>query len=658
MLSALILLSAAQADPAVSLEATARPLHEVLKSLSEKSGQSHTSSVAHANEVVLIRFKNRPVSEVRRKLAWALDASWTQTETGWVLARSELRTREIAAEAATIRRKEVEDLFARVRERVKNSPSAYDRKQTALKAVHKGNLDEPWNAGPAGYWLRQIWLELGVDATANSPSEGALTYSDQPNANQKALPPGALKALTRMQDELIELGQETDRVTVHTNFGRRPMKTIFKLYRMGSAYRIWMTTYGHAGERMYHAGQGSWDFGFSPYSSGDELGRRAPNETFALSKLSAEFEKVREPNAEISGLYREVPQVKVSPELTQSLLNPETTDPLSFWTSEAMLQWAGEKSVCAVLPDRLEFAARFCLSPGKFQLGKFKVIAEPVGSLRHVSEPNWFLARPVSGPATEKTRFNRRALGNFLRDAYTRKKETIDAHARYSWEAGKQVQYFGFWSTLRKTLWRMGVEPYAYAESHPYELWALIGSLQEPTDKLKSGRLVPFAQASERQKALMTTLANMGDFFEREPGSNIRDIQLEPTEWMTNGLPAQTTFAVVGATDIALRRPGTSQIMGHLEPPRSAAELGQALVHEPKVDMSTYGNVEMGPRSQLFAQFRPIPGLLLDAKFLVDFQPSKPFKAADLPDDFVKAIQEAHRTARSKSNGSGLEAGY
>jgi len=652
MFGPLLLLGAIQSDPLVSLEATARPLAEVLETLSAKSGVKHAAAPSHAKEVIMIRFKDRPLSEVRRKLGWSLDATWTETASGWTLERTPLRTKEIEAESLAVLKKEAAELLARVDERIKAGGTPYERIQKAAKAEHKGNLDLPWQQGPAGHWLLKIWKELGTEAIAASPAEGMVTYSDQPNANQKPLPPAAISMLASMHDELIQLNQETPRVTIHSNFGKRPMKTLIKLFRTGSTYRVWLTAYGSSGEMLYNCGYGGHDLGLNPYSRANELGTRVAAETFDLSPLSAELEKVREPHAEIFRPGEAPTPIKASQELIQKFINPETTDPLAYWNVEALSKWAGDKSICVVLPDRLDFASRSCLSPGKFQLGKFKAVAESVGLLKHVVEPNWFLGKAVNSPASEKTRFNRRALGNFLRDSYARKEETFESYARYMWEAGDPVKFFGFWTTYRRTMARLGVKPYALAESHPHEVWALIGSFNQPIDQLKAGKLITYGQATPAQRALMMNLARGSGMIEKEPGTQVRDIQLEPTEWMEPTTLQGATFAVVGATDIAVRREQTSVPTGYVEPPRSAEELGRGLAYLPTLDLTNFGTVVMGPRHRLLVQFKPIAELKIADSFLMGFEPSKPFKPADLPTDFVRALEEGYRAAR-KANGSG-----
>lgn len=660
MINVLLLTLMAQTDPQVSLAVRARPLKEVLTSLTDQSGVKLSCAPEHANEIMVIRFKDEPLSTVRKKLAWALDAEWKQSQTGFVLQRSEARTKEIAVAASDARVKTAQTFMEKVREKLKATPTAYERIQAFLKHQPSGNLDAPWQASPAGWYLLQIWLDLGPVAVASAPADGYLTYSNVPNSAQKKLPEAALKHLTAMEDELSQLAdsaQDDPKASNYLksfgyNLSRRPMKYIVKLWQIGSSSRIWMTAYGAAGETMFTIGESSMKFGTNAYAAPDELGKRAPAESFELTGLQKEFERLREPRAEVSGIFEEIPQMKATPALTEALLNPEKVDPLDFWNAEAILNWAKDKEICVCLPDRFDFATRSCLQPGKFQLGKLKAIAEPVGALKVVPEPQWFLGRPTNGPVSEKQRFNRAVLGRFLRANYSAKAETIPAAASYLFDGTKQAVYFGFWSTYRKTLWRLGVDPLEEMETHPYESWALLGSLKLSIPELAQGASVTYGAAIPRQKQLMTSLAVAG-YLEKEPDSTLRDIQLEPTEWMEGGLSPQSSFVVVGVQQYAIRRlPAKGTPIGMMEPIRTAGELGKAAQSWDKFDLSQYGDVELGLRSRLLSRFKPTNGLLLEDAYLTGFEPvGKPVKARDLPQDFIRAAEQAYREAKRKDTG-------
>lgn len=651
MTAALIFLISAQSDPLVSIDLRARPVREVLQTISESTKVSHECAPSHANEILVLRFKDKPVSEVRKKLAWALDATWTETPKGWTLARTEARTREIEAEAKAYRKKEVETLFAKIRESMKSTPTAYTRIQAALKSAPSGDLDAPVRSSPAGYWLLQTWLEIGADVVASSPLEGYITYSNLPNKAQRALPAGGQKALDNMREELLQIAQDAPDSQVWQQHARKPLKVIVKIYRIGSTYRIWLTAYGAAGEELYSFGYSSSNILGSAYDKPDELGKRALAEVFNLSPLQSEFEKVRDPKAEISGILEPIPKMTASPELLDALLNPEKVDPLDYWNAESILRWAGDKSVCVCLPDRFDFATRSCLQRGKFQLGKLKAIAEATGSLKTVPEPNWHLGRPVNSLSSERTRFNRAAFGSFLRSSYENKAERFEDYAKYSWEAGKQSVYFGFWSTIRKTMWKLGVEPYPESDSHPYETWSLVGSMNKSMAALQRGELLTYAQATPRQKELMVTMA-VWNGAELEPGTKVLDIQLESTEFMENGLSPYATFGTVGMQDIGIRRVLKSPTGGSMERVLSASDIGKQFAREPKLDLTNYGQIEMGMRSRILTRFKPAANLQMDETFETGFtQKSKPFDSKNLPEEFLKAAELAHRAERSKATG-------
>lgn len=656
MIPVLLLAAVCQTDPAVTLDVRARPLSEVLTSLTEQSGIKLSCAPEHANEIVVLRFKNKPLSTVRKKLAFAIDAEWKQNQSEFVLQRPEARAKEIAAQAAELRAKSINAFLDKVREKLKATPTAYERIQAFMKIPESGNLDAPWQASPAGYYLLQIWLDLGPVAIASATGDTVLTYSDTPNSAQKQLPEAAMKHLSQMQEELTQLADEAKddpkAATYMKNFGyrvARPMKTIVKLAAQGSSYRIWMVAYGAAGERLYSVLQSSMNFGTNAYAAPDELGKRAPAENMNLTGLQKEFERVREPHAEYSAFGEKQERTQATPQLIEAILNPEKIDPLDFWSTEAMLAWAKDKDICVCLPDRFDFATRSCLLPGKFQLGKLKAISEPVGGLKVVPEPDWLLGRSTNAPATEKARFNRKALGRFLRANYENKAEAIVPTANYMFEAGKSAVFFGFWSTYRKTLWRLGVEPMADGESHPYETWALLGSLKLSVPEMERGASITFGGATPRQKQFMTTLA-MGGYLESEPDANLRDIQTEPTEWMEKGLDPQTTFVVLGVQQYAVQRVKKEIFPGVIDRVRTAEEFGRASSNWPKFDLSQYGDVNLGIRSRLLTRFKPTFGLYFEDPFDLRFEPvGKPVKASELPPDFLQAAERAYREAKKKN---------
>lgn len=655
MINSLLLLMAAQADPALSLDLRARPLSEVLEAISKSTQVSHVAAPAHAKEIMLIRFKDRPLSEVRRKIAWALDATWTQTESGWTLARASERTKEIDYEARAVRRKSVAEFFTKLREKMKATPTAFSRIEAASKSGNSRDLDAGARASFLGYWTHQIWLDLGADVVADTPLEGSMTFSDSPNSAQRPLPSVAKKHLEDMVAEGREFAQIAATGSAVKLYGTRPLKTLVKLFRLGSSYGIWLTAYGPSGEELYSITNTSSQFGTNAYAKPDELGKRAPNETFPLSPLQAEYERVRERQAEFAGNLEPIKMVTASEELIESLLNPEKVDPLSYWNSEAVLRWADTKSVCVCLPDRIDFAARYCLQPGKFQLGKFKQIAEEVASFKTVGEPNWFLGRPSNGPASEKSRFNRSALGTFLRASYEKRAEAVDGFARYHFEAGKQAVYFGFWSTIRETFWKFGVKPIPDADSHSHEVWALLGSMKKAVAALEGGQLLLYSNATPAQKALMSSLVFSNPYLVPEPDSNLVDLQLEPTEWPAGGLGPGSSFAVVGAKDIAILAKHEDPQMAAFARPKSATEIGIEQARNSKLDLAaTFSKVVLGPRSRLLVRFKPIPQLVSDESIFINFGPvSKPIAATDLPADFVRAAQESWRAERAKVSAGG-----
>lgn len=656
MIPVLLLTAVAQSDPAVTLNVRARPLSEVLSSLSEQSGIKLSCAPEHANEILVLRFKNKPLSTVRKKLAFAIDAEWKQNQSEFVLQRPEARAKEIAAQAGEIKAKSINGFLDKVREKLKATPTSYERIQAFLKHPASGNLDAPWQASPAGHYLLQIWLDLGPVAIGTATGDVTLTYSDTPNSAQKQLPEAAMKHLAQMQEELSQLADEAKddpkAAAYMKNFGyriARPMKTIIKLAAFGSSHRIWLVAYGASGEQLYTAFQSSTSFGTDAYAAPDELGKRAPAENLNLTGLQKEFERVREPRAEYSAFGEKQARVQATPELIEALLNPEKVDPLDYWSTEAVLAWAKDKDICVCLPDRFDFATRSCLLPGKFQLGKLKAIAEPVGGLKVVPEPDWFLGRSTNAPATEKARFNRPALGRFLRANYENKAETIVPTANYMFEAGKTAVYFGFWSTYRKTLWRLGVEQMPDGESHPYETWALMGSLKLSIPEMERGASITYGGATPKQKQLMTTLARSG-YLESEPDANLRDIQTEPTEWMEKGLDPQTTFVVLGVQQYAVQRVKKEIFPGVIDRVRTAEEFGRASASWPTFDLSQYGEVNLGIRSRLLTRFKPTVGLFFEDPFDTKFEPvGKPMKASELPPDFLQAAERAYREAKKKN---------
>lgn len=565
-LIAVLLLGLGLQDAPISLEARAVPASEVVASIAKQSGQKLATGQEISRELVVARFTDQPLSQVKARFEELFEATWTAEPDGTLRLQptpeqrtaQRLRKRELALRRSerlladfkkqwaktpkpTNLRKYVEDQAAAAKsEGTPITPSNFALSAPSAPAAMAKAIDPrgesedlPEMPSPGRWLLGQFAAQLSPAVLADSMLGNRKVYSDRPNALQ-TLFPGSIVALANQNMSLMRqiILKVTGNGIFTSGFGADEEGNQIP----GSPIRI--------------------DFNriFSPAS---RLLIVLQNSNLSLRLVTTEgkvlqFEDLElggdeeDPDGEFEKLSKDQTQLEVD-ERVRSLvtdtrmvpaqwmptfLKPEEIEPMSLLPAEALFAVSKlkRKPSLSVAPDLTPI---LCARSSQLTLANFRISL--ISDYDWRESASWLVVRPKDPATFRVNHFPRTQLGQWAR----------------KWVKGETA-------TVEEGLALEGVA----AQSFFPELYAGVigfpGSCNRPNGpfakilrifgaRRTSAAGVTVREIPELGSILFPAILNLQEGFEGD-GSEMSytslPTQFEPTEVLARGLPPETRISV------------------------------------------------------------------------------------------------------------------
>ncbi|MCH8274300.1 MAG: hypothetical protein IH851_05875 [Armatimonadetes bacterium] len=599
--------------------------------LSEQSGVKVRVAAPLADEVLVLKAKDVPLSQIMDRLAEVLHAEWEEAEDGYLLSRpkdlqEELERKDHAERAAAIQRYLDEDA-----KHLASLETAEQRAQAATRSLRQVLIDRnnrirneygsfsPDLDAPADLLLKRMLISIGSDELASIPYYKPVAYSTRSTAAQRPLGPEAAGFIQEyIETETALLGLPDD-PSLSDDFIRPWVDRVFGAARKpGGVGKVLVFCWQyrdalHCVSAVYTKDGSVRSIGFRRYrlsrrGSGDGSDEVIkPGGDVSLSALSREFHDLfpHDPNMYLP--YQMDPSPKrLSAGLRQSLLNPEQSDPLSFTVTDAVfgVADASDSMLVGCLSDSMLQSVRQSISGSSVSLGSFVNLAENAGDSIERKD-GWLVIKPRNPVACERYRLPRDPLGRFTRAIHEAGKIGLRSYSRLYFESGDPVPASALDDHYIWMLVAAGVRPMT---GSPLDRWLyyLLGSLSDSQwQLLNRGRVIDVGALSPVQKGFVQDWAASGvSITHRAPGpenEDIPDLMLPGSECIPLGVRSGTPFTVERTQRTAIvnvKRADADATDAIFNWPLDASKIGQIagdLIH---------GNAVSGPGDLMSGTYR------------------------------------------------------
>lgn len=429
------------------------PAKRVFASMSEILGEKHEAAPGVADDLLFVDVKGASAEELRSRIAWALSATWSKEEAGWVLRRSPRQSQEewdrmfkqreiglknafakfeLKAGLSPFSESDAEALIARIQSEAQRPRTDYRSRYEARMSISRQL--------PEGRLSQRLMASFDPVVFNALPLNEATVLSSKPNSMQRLLPFSVASALEAFQKEyavwqkalasLPDLDEEDEEAAMQAY---NPLSSfLMKRPALSSPLakvNVVVENYADSiqlGFQVLDADQNViadeyesvtlMDPFYEEMVSGGDLagsGEKFPlgeHSKNLIDHMSHEWREMEEDEP--------TPAPPLSREVRQMLLRPESHDPASWLLTEVLTGYAKslDKNVviaprdlfymCLVLTMEAGITAQVCerllLSPALFE---------------RTTEGEWLQARLWSAPLVRKHQRSPTALGKALRSA-------------------------------------------------------------------------------------------------------------------------------------------------------------------------------------------------------------------------------------------------
>ncbi len=587
----------------VTFEARAASADRVLEALSEACGTRLTCSTAVAKEVLAVKVREAPLSELMDRIATAASAVWRREGSSYRLIRTqeiEKREREAHFQA---RLEAIRKAQEALRERIAKLPpfDTEEARQIGIQAQvlvdrarqERENLGQSfWNQQqalgdrlPSGRLAMRLAALLDPAILASELGPTKIAFSLRPNRMQKPLPKQAEHALAEFaRESAVMLDAQPQRPNADDVYSFGP--ALFNYFRP-------VQTADASPARLVVQAR-SWSWAGHSYSVtayvANSSGRILAEPEFTLQSeqaapggASVPAAKQGEPDIELSPLSKELSEKirrlvdssnfagrpALSPGLKEVFLHPESRDVGELVATDAAFAIANSNgtNLVACLTDVFSLYSVWMLGTGTVKPSQ---VSSELGSTRTgMSERTvggWTLLRPARPYESRLQKADRAALGRLLREAAQMDRVSIDAMAQYALTCQLDPD-----QTIAIPL-LMVVAPEGSRDvgNSNWETLKLHGSLTPGQRRvLASGGRLQYPQLSPMQKALVERIVYVtGDMIHEARGAqpmydgdtriySHHTLLRLPTERFPDGLPIGTALRLSVRSETALYLKGT-----------------------------------------------------------------------------------------------------
>jgi len=704
------------ASPKITYTSVAVPVNRALTEIGKQASLHLEAVPAISSEVLILRVKDVPLDELMKRIATTTSGEWQPIDGGYRLIPNNLVRRQ---EEQTEKNAYVAGLSKTLGELVKSLNPPPPPKNTGTKTKGKGEDDAAAeemaaqfgfgaSQTPAGKAVIKLMQGIGVQNLASIDEKSRIVYSTNPTRMQRALPGNWNAVLTQLVTEhntyatklqkekaenAVNAVEETEQMKkLKEMFGNfeddmkpiegTPTKAILVCSRqqLFGGLSIVLKVYNEKGQVIITGEQtlASVDSDFSQLVQekvAEAKGEKKPTQTPVAEKPIEFSATTKEFQASTNFMTMATGGSKLSDELKVKLLNPEMYDPLSFADSEALIEIANRRNeqLVADLPDEMQSIFGMAISTTGGGEGGASKNVTPTAYLAQIKNnvavteaDGWLTAKAVKPAEARRKRFDRAALGQFIRAADAKGAISLDDLAAYALKADSPMENQG--PMMYIIMFAPNAMQSGLQGATDWDMLRFYGALS-PTSKkmLVDGGRLPFSQLNPTQAAALRQMAfgpnesltldedeKKGDtglpkiwksMFMRAAGG---DYRTEPTEVMPNGLPAE------GFVTLNFTNEHVAKATGNVPAMMANATLGadelalfkfmsesesmqQFSAMMPKIE-----EVKLGKREVYDFKFIVAQGVSMSQSLNNDSFDSRQgsVKMTNLPDDFQKQIQE------------------
>jgi|GEM_PF-5386669 len=555
-------------SPALTITAPATRLERLLPEISKRLGTELIPVGPIKDAVVVVRLDKAPIAEVMARLAEVTYAEWEKTPSGYKLARSVKKERELRRLALNERAADIAAAIAKASTRLVEKPEfddaeakqlldsllAFDKARAANK--ERDFLPPPtatFQRGPASRALLKILRAMPPEVLASVPQGTTATFSNRPTALQSRLPVDVepiLKALAREQSVwqgmLERRGAERPEQIyggdprLDKRDGGTPVRAIVTFSSFGPASELSFRLYTVDAEGRRVLGG---EVRLNP-----EAILRARERFQAAESAGKEGDYPLSP-ASMRMLQRlDLRYANAAPPLTEAdharLRRPDEVDPLSVIPSELLIESARRRKTQLVgaLADDLIRPADTVLRSGKVNLDRY-VATLDAASTEVMEDAGWLTVRPRFTPWGHRPNVDRRALGRLMNGMMTRGYLTLEELGGFANEV-----YLSWSPIMFFSLMEFAPRSERLYQDVPWAALRVYGALQPAQQAmLRAGqplRLPNLTPALENALIGVVTSPHAFEGFQvvnREV--SILDAQALPTEAIPDGLKGGIALA-------------------------------------------------------------------------------------------------------------------
>lgn len=612
-----------------------------LKQLSEKSGLDLRVGPVLANEVVILKCRDRPMKIVMDRLAYVLHGEWMKEGQRFTLTRGVVLRRRLEQEEIDRRAAWLSKLMERVAADATKNATAADREMTLKKAIESYratvarmgqpggptgmSMDGPRLASPATWLLNDLLLKIGPRELAKIPLFEHVDYGTTPNPAQRAFPAGSESAISLFTETETAISSADESVKAEFGFlindvissANRPGdigKVILTAYRLSKRLTFGLNVFDKRGARKVWAFSSTYHWG-DPYRA--PYPKVAPKEgtRITLSDLAQEFVSRYPPDDGRASI--EDPKVKGNPSdgLAEFFLHPEAIDPLSLVPSEAAIGLADSKGLdlAACLPDTIFRVVDASRSGVEINLRQFELALGPLAEVESETKDGWLTLRASELLNSESFRAPRVPFGKLVRALDQDRKSTIRPWAKFIFEGG----IGGYWSPVvhgyQTVLNKWKSPPLTDTSTRSSELLALLGSLDDAQwARLIRGETINVASASPSTATASERYAHV-NWSEEEPNSPFTELERSPFERLQGAKPTMAVLWAESGNSIVVSAIHTG--MNFTGPAYSATELANSFQLDERfkgmhlADVLKSSKYQLGEQKRRVVHFRLVPGL-------------------------------------------------
>lgn len=695
------------ASPKVTFTSVAVPINRALVEIGKQASVHLEAGPQAAGEILIVRLKDVTLEAAMKRIATATSCEWQPMEGGYRLVpNSIVRRQEEQAE----RTKYVAGLAKTLDQLVKSlNPPKPDPKAGKGKAKDTDPEEMAAQFGfgashtPAGKAVIRLMIGIGAQNLANVDEKTRIVYSTNPTRMQRPLPGNwnsilaqlvaehntyaAKRQKDRSEEEAgIEDNEQLKKLKeMFGNFEDNekpiegtPTKAILVCSRqvLFGGLSLVLKVYNEKGQVIITGQQTlmAEDSGFAEFV-GETVAKQkgettttptppANEKPIEFSASTKEFQSATDMMAIAMGGGS---TAKMSEELKTKLLNPEMYDPLSFAPSEALIAIAEQRKeqLVATLPDEMDSMFSMMSQP-KANLTPSSFLQQIKNTATVTEQDGWMIVQPAKPASARKRRFDRAALGIFIRSAESKGAYTLDDLAAYALKSVSPMENQGPMRYIM--LFAPNAMQSGMAGLTSWDMLRFYGALS-PTGKksLIEGGQLPFSQLNPAQAAAVRQMAfgpeemltvddpNKKDelglmgmwkqMFMRAAGG---DYRTEPTEVMPNGLPGDGYVVLKFSNDHVAKPAGNvpammgNAVLGADELAifkfmSESESMQQFAAMMPKIE-----DIKLGKREVYEFKFVVAQGVSMSQTLNNDsFEKNTPVtKMANIPGDFQKKIAE------------------